>query len=166
MARRRIDGVNDRTEPHLLGNPTQGLALKLADFGRARTLAQVMALLEGDAALTAVFSRNLDWRLLAPLGRSQCRMIWDNQQMVGFVTWANLDPDRAAALNAAEELRIETADWSSGSQSWVVDAVILPGSEPALARTFATLFPDGVEQFALGLNTWIRTGPAGIRAAQ
>jgi hemolysin-activating ACP:hemolysin acyltransferase len=166
MARRRIDGVNDRTEPHLLTNTTQGLALRLADFGRARTLAQVMALLEGDTALTAVFSRNLDWRLLAPLGRSQCRMIWDKQQMVGFVTWANVDPARAAALNAAEDFRIETADWSSGEQPWVVDAVILPGSEAALARTFATLFPDGVEQFAQGLNTWIQTGIGRLTAAQ
>lgn len=156
MARQRTKS-DDRTEPHLIQNAAQSLALQVADYGRARTLRQVMGLVERDPAITKILVENLDWRMLAPLGVSQCRLIWDNHLLVGFVTWANLDPEQAASLDAAEELRIEPADWRSGNEPWIVDAVVLPGSEPALAAMFDTLFPDGVRQFARGLNARIES---------
>lgn len=160
MARQRSTGNGERTEPHLLQNATQSLALQVADYGRARTLRQIMGLLERAPHLSSVLAGSLDWRLMAPLGISQCRLIWDNHLLAGFVTWANLDPDQAAELDQADELRIEPTDWRSGSESWVVDACILPGSEPALAAMFDTLFPNGVRQFARGLNVRIESDGA------
>jgi hemolysin-activating ACP:hemolysin acyltransferase len=160
MARQRSNGDGERTEPHLLQNATQSLALQVADYGRARTLRQIMGLLERAPELTSVLVDSLDWRLMAPLGVSQCRLIWDNHLLAGFVTWANLDPDQAAELDQADELRIEPADWRSGDEPWVVDACILPGSEPALAAMFDTLFPNGVRQFARGLNVRIESADA------
>ena len=157
MARQRSNGDGERTEPHLLQNTTQSLALQVADYGRARTLRQIMSLLERDPELTSILVDSLDWRLMAPLSVSQCRLIWDNHLLVGFVTWANLDPDHAVALDQAEELRIEPADWRSGAESWIVDACILPGFEPVLLAMFNTLFPSGVRQFARGLNARIES---------
>lgn len=135
--------------------------MQVADYGRARTLRQVMGLLEGDPILTRIFVENLDWRILAPLGLSQCRLIWNDHRLAGFVTWANLDPALARALDEDDELRIEPEDWRGGDEPWIVDAVILPGSEPALAAMFATLFPEGVQQFRLGVNARITTAAAG-----
>ena len=117
----------------------------------ARTLRQVMGLLEGDPIPTRIFVENLDWRIWRHwAGSANAALIWNDHRLAGFVTWANLDPALARALDEDDELRIEP---EIGAAVTSLDRRCghPARSEPALAAMFATLFPDrAFQQFLPG----------------
>ena len=66
------------------------------------------------------FISDLEWLLLPPLVKGQCKLYMKKEYPVSFVSWAFLDDEaEKRLLNNGGKLRPE--DWSSGEKLWVID---------------------------------------------
>ena len=66
------------------------------------------------------FISDLEWLLLPPLVKGQCKLYMKKEYPISFVSWAFLDEEaEKRLLKNGGKLRPE--DWNSGEKLWIVD---------------------------------------------
>ena len=87
------------------------------------------------------FISDLEWLLLPPLVKGQCKLYMKKEYPVSFVSWAFLNNDaEKRLLKNGGKLRPE--DWNSGENLWIVDmAAPFGGIESMLKDLQKNEFP-------------------------
>lgn len=68
------------------------------------------------------FISDLEWLLLPPLIRGQCKLYMKKKYPISFLSWAFLDSEtEMKLLKNGGKLRPE--DWQSGENPWIIDIV-------------------------------------------
>jgi len=78
-----------------------------------------------------LFLTDLEWLILPAIQLKQMRVIRNDDNIVGFVSWAFLSKEVEKRLISGNT-RLAPADWHSGENLWLIDIVARDGNKKKL----------------------------------
>ena len=114
---------SDATEAELtrLGQLAQQQAKRVLD--KLPLLGPVTWLMMQQSATRHTLLSELEWRVLPPLVLDQAKLYMQGASPVAFVSWARLSKAAVDRYRQAPH-HLAPADWKSGDQLWIIDAVV------------------------------------------